>query len=121
MENKSTIVYLSLGSNQGDRLASLAAAIGFLSTIGEVKRQSRCFQTEPVGMAPGSGVFYNMALCFDTPLEPMALLGQIKDFEQRMGRDLSHSHYQSRTIDIDILMVQCRQSGKGFVIETDLL
>ncbi len=104
-------VYLSLGSNQGDRRTHLESALVFLSTTGEVRSQSRIFRTKPIGMAPGSEEFYNMAVCLQTDLTPVVLLERIKEFESRMGRDLECSHNQPRTIDIDILLVESITSG----------
>lgn len=100
------IYYLSLGSNQGDKTANINKAIDFLRGIGDIEDVSSLYETEPVGMEPGTGNFYNLVLCIQIPssLSPFDLLREIKEFERRMGRDIAHSHNLPRIIDIDILL-----------------
>ena len=100
------IYYLSLGSNQGDKAANINKAIDFLRGIGDIEEVSSIYETEPVGMETGTENFYNLVLCMQIPtsLSPFDLLREIKGFERRMGRDINHSHYLPRTIDIDILL-----------------
>ncbi len=100
------VYYLSLGSNLGDRQAHLAAAVDFLNNIGTVLKQSSLYETVPVGMAIETGLFFNMAVCFGSDLEPTELLREIKGFEQHMGRDVARSHNLPRTVDIDILLME---------------
>lgn len=95
--------YLALGSNVGDRFGYLKAALEFLGEIGTVFAVSSIYETQPVSMEPGAGVFYNIVLGFECDLPPLGLLECSKDFEKKMGRDLERSHYWPRTIDIDIL------------------
>ena len=100
------IYYLSLGTNQGDKTANITNAIDFLRGIGEIREVSSLYETEPVGMEPGTENFYNLVLCMQIPLSlsPFDLLRKIKEFERRMGRDITRSHNLPRTIDIDILL-----------------
>jgi 2-amino-4-hydroxy-6-hydroxymethyldihydropteridine diphosphokinase/dihydroneopterin aldolase/2-amino-4-hydroxy-6-hydroxymethyldihydropteridine diphosphokinase len=102
------LYYLALGSNMGDRLAHIRQAIAFLKTIGTVSKISSIYETSPVGMAPGVGNFYNLVLSFRGDLSPHDLLETVKDFEKRMGRDITDSHHKPRTIDIDILLAEDR-------------
>ena len=76
----------------------------FLRTAGRVLKESSLYSTSPVGMPAGTGMFLNQAVVLDCRDEPRVLLSKIKAFEQRMGRDLEHSHYADRVIDIDILL-----------------
>jgi len=115
MNPGSIIYYLSLGSNMGDRLFHLEKALEFLETIGQVIRKSSIVETEPVGMAPGTERFLNMAVEMDSHLRPEKLLNEIKRFEKEMGRDIEHSHNLPRVIDIDILM------AGDWVIQTESL
>ncbi len=96
--------YLGLGSNLGDRNINLGKAVAFLKTIGDVEQVSSAYETEPVGMAPGTENFYNQVISMKSQLAPELLLSRIKEFEMSMGRDLAHSHNWPRTIDIDILL-----------------
>jgi 2-amino-4-hydroxy-6-hydroxymethyldihydropteridine diphosphokinase len=100
------IYYLSLGTNQGDKIANINKAIDFLRGIGDIQEVSSLYETEPVGMAAGTENFYNLVLCIQIPssLSPFDLLRKIKEFEGRMGRDIARSHNLPRTIDIDILL-----------------
>ena len=96
--------FLSLGSNQGDREENLQQAISFLKELGEITNISSLYRTAPQQMAPGSEFFYNLVMCLKSFSQPQDLLTRIKEIEKRLGRDLSYSHKQPRTIDIDILM-----------------
>ena len=100
------IYYLSLGTNQGDKTANINKAIEFLRGIGDIEEVSSLYETEPVGMETGTENFYNLVLCIQIPssLLPFDLLREIKEFERRMGRDITRSHNLPRTIDIDILL-----------------
>ena len=100
------IYYLSLGTNQGDKTANINKAIDFLRGIGDIEKVSSLYETEPVGMEAGTENFYNLVLSIQIPssLSPFDLLREIKEFERQMGRDINHSHYLPRTIDIDILL-----------------
>jgi 2-amino-4-hydroxy-6-hydroxymethyldihydropteridine diphosphokinase len=96
------IVFLSLGSNVGDRAANLNTAIGRLRTLGEVAAVSSFYETEPVGLAVQPW-FLNCALRMETEKMPKQLLAGILDIEQQMGRRRVQKN-GPRTIDIDILL-----------------
>lgn len=97
-----TITYLGLGSNRGDRLVNLQAAIATLAPPVRVLRQSAVYETEPWGYAEQAR-FLNLALEAETELAPVALLAHIKAVEQQLGRQPSF-RYGPREIDIDILL-----------------
>ena len=96
--------FLSLGSNQGDRKKNIQQAISLLKETGEVTAISSLYQTAPQDMPPGSKYFYNLVLCFKSVSLPQDLLKRTKEIEKQLGRDLNHSHMQSRPIDIDLLL-----------------
>ena len=101
------LYYLALGSNMGDRLSNIRRATAFLKTIGTVLKVSSIYETLPVAMAPGAENFYNLVLCLDSHLSPHDLLKAAKEFEKKMGRDVTSptaSHNKPRTMDIDILL-----------------
>lgn len=102
-------VYLSLGSNLGDRISMLQTAMAELRrTVGEIKEESSIYQTEPVEMQ-GHPWFLNMAVGIETELAPLDLLKALKTIEKKLDRKTSRQiggrrRYDSRPIDIDILL-----------------
>ena len=99
---KKHLVYLSLGSNLGDRLENLQNAIRFLNDIGEISRASSVYETDPWGYED-QPAFYNQVVLLETTYEPLELLRRIKQMEQKMGRTPTF-RYGPRMIDIDILL-----------------
>ncbi|HRN51187.1 MAG TPA: 2-amino-4-hydroxy-6-hydroxymethyldihydropteridine diphosphokinase [Anaerolineales bacterium] len=97
-----TTIYFGLGSNRGERLANLDAAIAALGPAVRVLRRSAVYETEPWGYAEQAR-FLNMAVEAETELSPQALLAHIKHIEQQVGRVASF-RYGPREIDIDILL-----------------
>lgn len=101
-----SIVYLSLGSNQGDRAKLLNEAIDLIGErVGKVQALASCIETEPVGFV-SMHLFLNTAVRIETSLSPNALLESLQTIEHQLGRtQKSHDgiHYD-RTIDIDILL-----------------
>ena len=95
-------VYLSLGSNVGDRAASLRSAIGKLAELGEVIAVSSFYETEPVEFT-AQPWFLNCAVALRTELMPKLFLAKILAIEQQLGRRRIQPK-GPRTIDVDILM-----------------
>lgn len=99
-------VYLSLGSNLGDREATMRRAIGLLNErAGSVDRQSSFIETEPWGFE-STNKFLNMCVRLLTMLSPEQLLLATKQIERELGRTQKsvNGQYHDRPIDIDILM-----------------
>ncbi len=96
-------VYLSLGSNLGNRQQHLAEAVEAIRAIAAVDAVSSVYETEPVAMLDDADPFLNMAVAVQTTDDPPLLLVQLKKIERRMGRK-DTSHRLSRSIDIDILL-----------------
>jgi 2-amino-4-hydroxy-6-hydroxymethyldihydropteridine diphosphokinase len=96
------LVYLSLGSNVGDPLANLNAAINDLSALGDVAAVSSFYETEPVELT-AQPWFLNCAVKLDTEKMPKQLMSGILDLEQKMGRRRLQKN-GPRIIDIDILL-----------------
>src|SRR5215831_14443698 len=107
------IVYLSLGSNLGDRAANLEAAVGHLRDLGTVVARSSVYETEPVELERQPW-FLNSVVALETELMPKQLLARVMAIEQKMGRRRTQPK-GPRTIDIDILLFG------GSVIETPAL
>jgi 2-amino-4-hydroxy-6-hydroxymethyldihydropteridine diphosphokinase len=95
-------VFLSLGSNVGNRAANLKTAIDRLGSLGKVLAVSSCYETEPVEFA-AQPWFLNCAVELDTEKMPKQLLAAILDIEREMGRRRVQRK-GPRTIDIDILL-----------------
>ncbi len=95
-------VYLSLGSNLGDRAANLREAIQKLANMGEVVQVSSLYETEPVELT-AQPWFLNCAVKLDTEKMPRQLISAILGLEQSMGRQRKQKK-GPRIIDIDILL-----------------
>jgi 2-amino-4-hydroxy-6-hydroxymethyldihydropteridine diphosphokinase len=96
-------VYLSLGSNVGDRESNLRAAIERLAAPDlRVLRTSPVYETEPVDYT-AQPWFLNLVVEAETGLFPMQLLARIGKIERELGR-MRTVPKGPRTIDIDILL-----------------
>lgn len=110
-------LYLSLGTNQGDRKKALETAAEYISErIGRIVRLSAVYETEPWGFE-SSNLFLNQVLCVDTTLNATEILNLTQQIEKIMGRESKSSYgvYSDRVIDIDILLYN------DFCIQTDRL
>ncbi len=96
------LVYLSLGSNVGDRPANLRAAIGRLAEAGPVQAVSAFYETEPVDVRDQPW-FLNCVVAVETGIPPRELLNLALAIERELGRQRTREK-GPRTIDIDILM-----------------
>jgi 2-amino-4-hydroxy-6-hydroxymethyldihydropteridine diphosphokinase len=105
---------LALGSNLGDRLAMLQAAVDAVSAIGTVVAVSPVYETDPVG-GPEQDDFLNAVVVAETSASPRALLQlghQIEAAQHRVRRE----HWGPRTLDVDVIAV-----GDIVVAEHDLV
>ena len=101
---KSSIVYLSLGSNIGDRESNLAQATMALSINYEITdiKSSSYYETEPLYNKPQPD-YLNSIVRFSTTLKPFDVLDIIQKVEKMLGRPAIREKNQPRIIDIDIL------------------
>jgi len=102
MKNTKTI-YLSIGSNLGNKLNNLQNAVLQLSRV-----VGRLTGLSPVYKSPSWGfegdTFLNACLAIETNMGPETILRAVLGIETAMGRErLEEKGYQSRTIDIDLL------------------
>lgn len=95
------IVYLALGTNLGDRLANLRAAINAFPSSIVHRQSSHIYETPPWGYTD-QPAFLNMAVKCETDLDAESLLKRLKQIEVRVGR-VESFHWGPRLIDIDIL------------------
>ncbi len=96
------MVYLSLGSNLGDRQANLRTAVGKLLNLGNVLTVSSIYETEPVEFTDQPW-FLNCVALVQTEMLPKFFLEGIQEIEKEMGRQRTQPK-GPRTIDIDILL-----------------
>ncbi len=100
-------VYLSLGTNLGNRKRNIREAIDKIGEqIGVVERQSALYETKPWGFSSPND-FINACVMVKTILAPRQLLEATQRIEQEMGRTLKseNGEYHDRIIDIDILII----------------
>jgi 2-amino-4-hydroxy-6-hydroxymethyldihydropteridine diphosphokinase len=99
-----TLVYLSLGSNVGNREANLNSAIERLSSLGKLQATSSFYETEPVEFL-SQPWFLNCVVAVVTDRTATEFLRGILQIEQQLGRERSKAVSKGpRSIDIDILL-----------------
>jgi 2-amino-4-hydroxy-6-hydroxymethyldihydropteridine diphosphokinase len=101
-QHPTTVVYLALGSNLGDRRANLAAAVERLREHVSVEAVSAVYETEPAYVSDQPR-FLNAALRGRTALHPAQLLAFVKGVERDLGR-VAGPRFGPRVVDIDILL-----------------
>ncbi|HET9180515.1 MAG TPA: 2-amino-4-hydroxy-6-hydroxymethyldihydropteridine diphosphokinase [Candidatus Angelobacter sp.] len=108
-----TTVYLSLGSNLGDRIANLRQATSRLEEIGTIRRQSSFYETEPVEVEGDQPWYVNCAVVMETNQKADDFLQQLMTVEQAMGRRRT-GYKAPRSIDIDLIFFgeQVVETGK---------
>lgn len=102
-------VVFSLGSNEGDSIETLQAAVNHLASTPHVipVDVSGVYLTAPVGDVPQPD-FYNLVLVCETTQEPVTLLERALAIEEALGRVRTVKD-GPRTIDIDLVMVGKRE------------
>jgi 2-amino-4-hydroxy-6-hydroxymethyldihydropteridine diphosphokinase len=102
-----TGIYLSLGSNIGERAGNLARAIALLPSKGvRVVKRSSLYETEPVEFL-AQGWFLNCVVEVETDLAPDELMRVLLGIERGMGRERV-APKGPRIIDMDILLYGSR-------------
>lgn len=96
---------IGLGSNLGDRVEQLNAALSTLQAHSSLAlvRHSSFLETAPVGGPAGQRKFLNAAALLETTIAPHELLAKLSEIENRLGRERSE-HWGPRTIDLDLLL-----------------
>jgi 2-amino-4-hydroxy-6-hydroxymethyldihydropteridine diphosphokinase len=102
------IAYLGLGSNLGDRLGTLQAAVDRLGAEDGIRvdASSRVWETAPVG-GPEQPDYLNAVVRVETELEPRELLAACRRVESALGRERAE-RWGPRTIDVDVLLYDAR-------------
>jgi 2-amino-4-hydroxy-6-hydroxymethyldihydropteridine diphosphokinase len=96
------LVYLSLGSNLGDRERHLRDAISRLQELGVTRQVSAFYETEPVEVESEQPWFLNCAVAMETQLSPALFLIRMLVIERSMGR-MRTEPKGPRIIDLDII------------------
>ena len=96
-----TNIFLSLGSNIGDRFSNLQKAIRYLSESTTILKESSIYETAPVGAIKQNN-FYNMMIEVKTYFSADELLLQCLGIEKKIGR-IREKKWGPRLIDIDII------------------
>jgi 2-amino-4-hydroxy-6-hydroxymethyldihydropteridine diphosphokinase len=107
--------FIGLGSNLGDRRATLAAAVEGLRAAGDVTAVSPLYETEPVGGPDDQGPYLNLVVELATTDSPRQLLVRCQALEQAAHR-VRTVRWGARTLDADVLLV-----GDLAVDEADLV
>ena len=100
-------VFLSLGSNLGDKFENLNNAISFLNNLiyTKVVSVSNFYETLPFGVIEKQDNYINCCLKIETTLSPEMLMGACLGIESALGRERKYK-FCPRTIDIDILLYE---------------
>jgi 2-amino-4-hydroxy-6-hydroxymethyldihydropteridine diphosphokinase len=96
-------VVIALGSNIGDREAHLAFAVARLAALLSNLKQSRWYDTAPVGVSGDQPRYLNGVVVGETTLTPSALLGELLAIERDAGRTRP-SPMAPRTLDLDLIL-----------------
>lgn len=112
-------IFLSLGSNLGDRKNNLEKAIQFLKSEEKifVEKISSVYETKPWGET-NQPDFLNLALVLKTELAPCELLDVTQSIEKKLGRERK-KHWGERTIDLDLLLA--KKNGEEIFLKTERL
>ena len=112
----SNIVYLSLGSNLGDKESNIASSIAILGAYIENTdiRTSSFYLSEPL-YNTNQPAFINIIVELNTLFTPFQFLDKIHDIEKMLGRRIDREKNSPRTIDIDIVLF-----GNAFIQTAEL-
>jgi 2-amino-4-hydroxy-6-hydroxymethyldihydropteridine diphosphokinase len=101
-------IFIGLGSNLGDRVAVIQAAVSRIAAVEGVRLDNATglaplYETSPVQSSQNSPSFLNTVIRIDTTLTPRGLLDACQQIESDLGR-VRREHGEPRIIDIDILL-----------------
>lgn len=104
--NKAKTIYLSLGSNQGNRLEYLQKAINLIGMrLGKVETISTTYKTDSWGFI--GDYFLNICVSMSSDFTPERLIKEVLEIEKIVGRVRPlHAGFASRVIDIDVLLIE---------------
>lgn len=99
-------VYIGIGSNLGDPYENCIKAVEVIreQPFCEMEALSPFYRTQPVGIE-GENWFINAVLSINTSLSSVELIEMLLDIEKKMGRTRSGLRWESRIIDLDVLLI----------------
>ena len=100
-------IFISLGTNLGNREENLQNAISELEQFIKITQKSSIYETEPVGYKDQDW-FLNMVIEGETALSPQELLKKTQNIEKKLGRTKTFKD-GPRIIDLDILFYNSDQ------------
>ena len=102
------IAHIAMGSNVGDRAATLLEAVKILAGVDgiQVRKLSEMIETHPAGGPADQPAYLNAAVEIETTLAPLRLLAALQEIEGALGRDRqTEQRWGPRTCDLDILLM----------------
>ncbi|PVG82459.1 2-amino-4-hydroxy-6-hydroxymethyldihydropteridine diphosphokinase [Nocardioides gansuensis] len=110
-------IVVALGSNLGDRFASLQGGLDALADTPDVflTDVSGVYETEAVDAPEGSGPFLNAVVLADTTLPAARLMERALAIEDAFDRERSDIRNAPRTLDVDLIVVGDRRSDEDFL------
>lgn len=98
-----TDIYISLGTNLGNKLNHLSAASAMIEKhCGWIEQKSSIYESPPWGYASFNN-YLNQVIKIQTDLQPVELLEVLLKIEKEMGRTRTKNNYEDRPIDLDII------------------
>jgi 2-amino-4-hydroxy-6-hydroxymethyldihydropteridine diphosphokinase len=94
---------IGLGSNLGDRLATMRAAVAEIEKIARVVARSRVYETEPVG--PPQPRYLNAVVVVEYMLYHLELFDALLRIEVQLGR-VRRERWGPRVVDLDVLLIE---------------
>ena len=103
---------LALGSNLGERMASLQGAVDAIADTPDVwiTGVSPVYETEPVDSPPDAKTYLNAVVLIDTTLAASRLMDRALAIEDAFDRERSEVQNAPRTLDVDLIVVGDRRS-----------
>lgn len=108
---------LALGSNLGERMASLQGAVNAIADTPDVwiTGVSPVYETEPVDCPPEAKSYLNAVVLIDTTLAASRLMDRALAIEDAFDRERSEVKNAPRTLDVDLIVVGDRRSDEEFL------
>jgi len=108
---------LALGSNLGERMASLQGAVNAIADTPDVwvTGVSPVYETDPVDSPADAKTYLNAVVLIDTTLAATRLMDRALAIEDAFERERSEVHNAPRTLDVDLIVVGDRRSDEEFL------
>ena len=108
---------LALGSNLGERMASLQGAVNAIADTPDVwvTGVSPVYETEPVASPPEAKTYLNAVVLIDTTLAATRLMDRALAIEDAFERERTEDENAPRTLDVDLIVVGDRRNDDDFL------